>query len=277
MIRLPVSRTVDGGGVPLAVVEAGAGGRPLLVVHGFTGAKEDFTPYFERLAAEGWHVASFDLRGHGESGKPTDPGDYSIERMAADALDVLDALGWRSAVVLGHSLGGMIVQEIALTFDDRVRGLVLMDTAHGVFPGLTPELAELAVAVVHDGGVEGWLAATRESEMAPNDADRLLRERDPSYETWCDDKTLACASAMIEGMIPAFVRRRDRLADLSAVRCPTLVMVGEHDVVVDDARRMARAIAGAQLAVIAGGGHCPQFEAPDAWWDALAAFLTSVV
>ena len=277
MIRLPVSRTVDGGGVPLAVVEAGVGGRPLLLVHGFTGAKEDFTPYFERLAAEGWHVASFDLRGHGESGKPADAGDYSIERMAADALDVLDALGWRTAVVLGHSLGGMIVQEIALTFDDRVQALVLMDTAHGVFPGLTPELADLAVAVVHDGGVEGWLAATRESGVAPNEADRLLREREPSYEAWCDDKTLACAPAMIEGMIPAFVRRRDRLADLSAVRCPTLVMVGEHDVVVDDARRMARAIAGAQLAVIDGGGHCPQFEAPDAWWDALAAFLTSVV
>ena len=53
-------------------------------------------------------------------------------------------------------------------------------------------------------------------------------------------------------------------------------MVGEHDVVVDDARRMARAIAGAQLAVIAGGGHCPQFEAPEAWWDALAGFLASI-
>ena len=276
MIHLPVSRTVDGGGVPLAVVEAGTGGRPLLLVHGFTGAKEDFTPYFDRLAAAGWHAASFDLRGHGESGKPSDPGDYSIERMAADALDVLDALGWAEAVVLGHSLGGMIAQEVALTFGERVRALVLMDTAHGVFPGLTPELGELAAAVVREGGMEGWLAATRDGGAATNEADRLLRKRDPSYEAWCDAKTLACAPAMIEGMLLALTRRRNRLSELSAVRCPTLVIVGEQDAVVEDSGRMARAIGGAQLAVIEGGGHCPQFEAPDAWWSALSGFLATL-
>ena len=276
MIRIAGGRTVDGGGVPLAVVEAGAGGRPLLLVHGFTGAKEDFTPWFERLAAAGWHVAAFDLRGHGESGKPDDPGDYSIERMAADVLDVLDALGWREAVILGHSLGGMIVQEVAITCDDRVRALVLMDTSHGVFPGLTPELADLAVAVVADGGLDAWVAATSEAGVAPSEADARLRAADPAYVAWCDAKTMACAPAMLMGMVPAMARRRDRLRDLAQVRCPTLVMVGEQDAVVDDARRMAATIKGAELSIIAGGGHCPQFESTDAWWSALAGFLGTV-
>lgn len=273
MRRVTPVRTVDGGGVPLAVVEAGQGGRPLLAVHGFTGAKEDFTPFFDRWAADGWHVAALDLRGHGESGKPDDPDDYSIVRMAADVLDVLDALGWDRAVLLGHSLGGMIVQEVVLTFDDRLDGLILMDTSHGVFPGVTPELAELGVAVVREGGVEAYLAATRDTGVAPNEADQALRERDASYADWCDAKVRACAAAMFLGIIPSIARRRDRLADLAAVRVPTLVVVGEQDIVLDDGRRMAATIPGAELAVVAGGGHCPQFESPDAWWQAVAGFL----
>ena len=276
MIRLPGGRTVDGGGVALAVVEAGEGGRPILLVHGFTGAKEDFTPWFERLAAAGWHAAAFDLRGHGESGKPDDPDDYSLERMAADVLDVLDALGWREAVVLGHSMGGMVAQEVALTFEERVTALVLMDTAHGVFPGLTPELAGLGAALVHDGGMAAWVDATRDAGTLASPADQAARTADPAYAAWCDAKTLACAPAMVEGMLPAMARRRDRLRELVQVRCPTLVLVGEEDVVVDDSRRMAATIAGAQLAVVAGGGHSPQFEAPDAWWAALSGFLAGL-
>ncbi len=271
-----MSRVVDGGGVPLTVVEAGQGGRPLLVVHGFTGSKEDFTPFFDRWAAAGWHVAALDLRGHGESGKPDDPDDYSIARMAADVLDVLDALGWSRAALLGHSLGGMIVQEVALTFDERVSALVLMDTVHGVFPGLTAELAELGVAVVREGGVEAYLDATRDMGVAPNDADQVLRAADAAYAEWCDAKVRACAAAMLIGMIPAMARRRDRLADLRQIRCPTLVIVGEQDVCVDDSRRMAGAIGGADLAVLPGGGHSPQFESPDAWWQAVGGFLAGL-
>jgi pimeloyl-ACP methyl ester carboxylesterase len=271
-----VRRVVDAGGIDLAVAEAGVGGRPLLAVHGFTGAKEDFTPFFPQLAAAGWHAAAFDLRGHGESAKPDDPGDYSLERMAADVLDVLDALGWRSATVLGHSLGGMVVQEVALTFGERVHALVLMDTSHGVFPGVTVELAELGTAVVRDGGVAAFLDATRDAGVAPNEADRLLRERDPSYAEWCDRKVMDCAPAMFLGMIPALAKRRDRLRELAQVRCPTQVIVGEFDSVVDDSRRMAATIKGARLDIVEGGGHCPQFEAPDAWWRALSAFLADV-
>jgi pimeloyl-ACP methyl ester carboxylesterase len=81
-----VERHVDLGDVHLSIAEAGAGGRPLLLVHGFTGAKEDFTPWFDRLANVGWHPVAPDLRGHGASSKPTADAAYSLEILADDVL-----------------------------------------------------------------------------------------------------------------------------------------------------------------------------------------------
>src|SRR5688572_28776618 len=77
-----VSRTVAVGEISLAILEAGAGGRPLMLVHAFTSAKEDFADHVEALAGAGWHVAVPDLRGHGKSGAP--PHGYDFDIMAAD-------------------------------------------------------------------------------------------------------------------------------------------------------------------------------------------------
>ena len=78
--------------VELEVLEAGAGGQPLLLVHGFGGAKEDFADHVDALAAL-HRVITFDHRGHGESDDPPDPAAYSLDRMAADVLGVADAIG----------------------------------------------------------------------------------------------------------------------------------------------------------------------------------------
>ena len=66
-------RRVPVGDVALEIAEAGEGGRPFLLVHGFTGAKEDFSPFLDDLAALGWHAVAPDLRGHGGSDQPSGP------------------------------------------------------------------------------------------------------------------------------------------------------------------------------------------------------------
>ena len=121
-------RSVRVGDVSLEIAEAGAGGHPLLMVHGFTGAKEDFTDWFDQLVERGWHVVAPDLRGHGASADPPRPQDYSLALFEADVLALADDLGWDRFVLLGHSMGGMISQEIALHQPGRLDGLVLMDT-----------------------------------------------------------------------------------------------------------------------------------------------------
>src|SRR3954463_12718953 len=120
----------------LAYAEAGAGGRPFLLLHGFTGAKEDFTEWLDRLAGEGWHAVAPDNRGHGTSPKPDDEAGYSFDLLADDVFELADSLwGARTPfVLLGHSMGGMVAQVAALRAPERFNGLILMDTLHGPLP-----------------------------------------------------------------------------------------------------------------------------------------------
>lgn len=141
-------RTIHLGDVKLSIAEAGAGQRPLLLLHGFTGAKEDFTDWLDPLAGAGWHAVAPDHRGHGTSSKPTSEDDYSFELLADDAGRLVDALGWNRFALLGYSMGGMVAQFIALGVPERIDALVLMDTGHGPVQNLDPQLVEAAVSIV---------------------------------------------------------------------------------------------------------------------------------
>ena len=77
-------RSVDTGSIHLTIAEEGVGGRPLMLVHGFTGAKEDFGDFLVPLAERGWHVVAPDLRGHGASDKPADESAYTLSIFAGD-------------------------------------------------------------------------------------------------------------------------------------------------------------------------------------------------
>src|SRR3954451_10137424 len=88
------TRAVSVNGLQLAIAEAGAGGRPLMLVHGFTGAKEDFGDWMDAFADDGWWAVAPDLRGHGSSAKPEREEDYSIAEFATDVLALADQLDW---------------------------------------------------------------------------------------------------------------------------------------------------------------------------------------
>ena len=171
-------RTVDLGDVELSIAEAGSGQRPLLLLHGFTGAKEDFTEWLDPLADAGWHAVAPDHRGHGASSKPSSEDAYSFEILADDATRLVDALGWERFGLLGHSMGGMVAQFIAVDRPDRLDALVLMDTGHGPIEGLDPELVEAAVAIVRTRGIDDLvdILATRTSPLESPAHRRLLIE-----------------------------------------------------------------------------------------------------
>src|ERR1700752_4483323 len=117
-------RRVAVGDIHLSIAEAGAGQSPLMLVHGFTGAKEDFTEWLDRLAAAGWHAVAPDNRGHGGGEKPADESHSSFALLAGDVLELADELwgGEASFVLLGHSMGGAVAQTLAVRAPQRVAG-----------------------------------------------------------------------------------------------------------------------------------------------------------
>lgn len=264
----------------LDFAEEGAGGRPFVLLHGFTGAKEDFTDWLSPLAQAGWHAVAPDHRGHGSSEKPDDVSQYSFDALADDALALADQL-WGEGepfVLLGHSMGGMVAQAIAVRRPERVAALVLMDTLPGPLPFVKRVEIDAAIAIVLERGTDG-LADVFADRGSPLDTPAHLRviAQKPGYAEFNDRKFRDTAPAAYAALLREMCDADDRLAALRSLTMPTLVIVGEQDKpIVGPSHAMADAIPTAELAVIADAGHSPQFENPDAWWSALSTFLARV-
>jgi 3-oxoadipate enol-lactonase len=268
-------RIVTDDGVALEVVERGTG-PALVLVHGFGGAKEDFSDQVDDLARD-HRVVTFDLRGHGESDGPEDPVRYSLDRFAADLGNVLDALDIGACRLLGHSMGGMVVRRFVLAAPQRVDALILMDTSPGPVPGLDAEMMDLGVQIANEQGMAELKRVM--DAFAPLDTpayQRTLAER-PGYKEFGDRKWAALSHAMWVTMSLEIRDQPDQLAELAAVHCPTLVLVGVEDEPFRAvSAQMVATIPGAELVVIPDAGHSPQFENGPAWLAAFREFLARV-
>jgi pimeloyl-ACP methyl ester carboxylesterase len=262
-----------------AVLEAGVGGRPLLLLHGWTGAKEDFEDWVSPLGDAGWHVVAPDHRGHGGSHKPESEEDYSFAILAQDALAVADALAWETFVLLGHSMGGMVAQHVALVAGDRLDARVLMDTHHGPLE-LDPGVVAAGVDAARTHGTDA-IATLLEAATEPGPLDtpahrRLCAER-PGYAQRGPTTTRATSAPAFAALLFEIANGPDRLAELASCAMPVLVLVGDQDTpFVEPSRSMAAAVEGATLVEIPEAGHSPQFEAPQRFWEAMSAFLETL-
>jgi len=261
-------RRIEVGAIELAIAEAGVGGHPLMLVHGWTGAKEDFADWMEPLAERHFHVVAPDNRGHGGSSKPSAESDYSFETFADDVVALADALEWDRFVLLGHSMGGMVAQVVALRQPKRLRGLVLMDTHHGaidVDPGIVAAGIDMARTNGIDAIADLMAVATEPGPLDSEAYRRVCAERPGHFQSGID-KTRRSSAAMSSSP--------SRLDALSTLDVPTLVIVGEQDEpFVGASEQLAAAIPQARYELLADGGHSPQFEAPEAWWKAMTTFL----
>jgi pimeloyl-ACP methyl ester carboxylesterase len=248
-----------------------------MLVHGFTGAKEDFTDHVPALARD-HRVVIFDHRGHGASDKPGDRAAYSLERLTDDVVQVADAAGIDSFRLLGHSMGGMVSRKVALAHPERVDALIMMDTSAGPIPGFDVQLIEAAADLAH---TQGKVALKELLDMAPvldtPAYRRVLAER-PGYQEFVDKKWADISEVMWGALVLALAHQEDDLpAMASQLRCPLLILVGEQDgPLVKASKMMKDAMPAAELVIIPDAGHSPQFENPDAWIEALTKFLARV-
>jgi pimeloyl-ACP methyl ester carboxylesterase len=263
-------------GVELVAGVAGEG-PGLLLVHGFGGAKEDFTEHLPALARE-YTVAVFDHRGHGESDKPGDVAAYSLERLRDDVLQVADALGFASFRLLGHSMGGMVARKVVLAAPERVDAFVMMDTSAGPIPGFDASLVDVAADIALTQGKDALKEVLDMAQALETEAYRRVLSEQPGYQEFVDRKWEMLSAVMWGALARAMAYQSDDLPRLVAeLRCPLLVLVGEQDKpFVRAAAHVVEAIPAAELVTIPDAGHSPQFENPEAWIDALSRFLASV-
>jgi pimeloyl-ACP methyl ester carboxylesterase len=263
----------DGVGIE---VEVTGSGPPLVLVHGFTGAKEDFADHVARLG-EHSSVVTFDHRGHGESDKPGEITAYSFVRLALDTLAVADALGLERFRLLGHSMGGMVARRVVLSRPERIEALVLMDTSPGPPSGIDPVLSDGAAELALTQGMAVLRAVLDEVDPFGTEADRRVRAERPGYEEMNRRKWDAVPAVAYAALLREIVHQPAQLEAMRTITCPTLVIVGEQDEpFLDDSRAMAEATPGAELVVITDAGHAPQFENPTAWYGVLDAFLQAL-
>ena len=273
---------IEVGGVPVVWDEAGqGGGRPLVLVHGFTGSRKDFAPCLSDLADLGRTLAPA-LRGHADAHHAGDRAAYTLDALAEDLVGWLDALEIERCDLLGHSMGGFVVQRLALAQPGRVASLVLMDTAGRGMGWMDAGLFDVGGKIAVERGMDALhdiLRARAASDPSRTEADRRLEEE------WGSERFWAWRRERFVGMDPhalaplgrAIVEHPDWLERLAAVRCPTLVMVGEHDTpFLEASRELADAIPGARHVVITDAGHQPQLESPRPWTRVLRQHLAQV-
>lgn len=254
----------------LAHLRWGEQGPPVVLLHGVGGSRLGWSTTGPRLAAAGLRAHALDQPGYGDS-PLIDP--YDMAGMAEAVGRFIDGLGEPAAVV-GHSMGGMVAQELVARSPERVRALVLAATSPAFGPA--------------DGQwQQGFLA----SRFAPLDAGLGMRgladQLVPAMLTASADPARAAAAHALMAAVPEATYRRalaalvrfDRRANLPEIRVPTLVITGDEDRTASPevARRMAAKIPGARCEILPATGHLAMLEKPEPFDTVVLEFLTGVL
>jgi len=262
--------------------DAGRGERPFVLVHGFTGSRDDFREHVPELARLGRTIA-LDQRGHGGSTNSGRAEDYTFDGLVADLAAAFDALGIERADLLGHSLGGMVALRFTLAHPDRVASLVLMDTSpRPVNMRLSEKARQSILAVVRALGMGALVKGMRElaarnRDLAPSAA--RTEERMGSDVFWARiQRKLEAMDPVAWQQLSIALGEHVHVADrLGEIGCPTLVLVGAEDKpFIAPSDELACGIAGSSLVTIPDAAHSPQLENPPAWSAAIHAHLARV-
>jgi len=244
-----------------------SGATPVLMIQGLGASKNAWN--LQRIAmATRFRIISFDNRGAGRSDKPTEP--FTLEQMADDALAVLDAAGIETAHVVGASMGGVISQIVAVKYPHRVRSLTLVCTACRNHPWRQELLRSWAKTAADKGMIEVGKEAAQ-WVMSPRSFRRLV----PAF-TWMGPLAALRPRHSFVSQIDAILNTREDLVDqLSTITAPTMVIVGNQDILTPrgDSEEIAERIPNAELVVISGAAHGLMMEHSSTFNRILIEFL----
>jgi 3-oxoadipate enol-lactonase len=214
-------------------------------------------------------VLRFDTRGHGQSSAPA--GDYTLEQLADDVKGLLDALGIKQTHWAGLSMGGMIGQAFALRYPGVFQSMVLADTTSRRPPDAARMWGE-RIQVAQTKGMDALVAGTLERWFT----EPYRKGRKDVMERIGNDIRRTPVAGFV-GCCHA-ISRVDTLDRLKEIKCPALVIVGEHDhgTPPDAARAIQQNLAGSELKIIASAAHLSNIEQAEEFNKAMTGFLDRV-
>ena len=256
------------GGATIGYDDIGEG-TPVVFLHAFPLNRTMWAPQTSALAAD-WRCVAIDFRGFGESDAA---GPHSIDRYADDVAELLDAIEVQRAIVVGLSMGGYVAFSLWRRHARRVRALVLADTRAGADSPETRERRHELMALARSAGV----GAVADRQLVGL-LGKTTRERRPDIE---NAMRAIAASATVDGItggLEAMLGRPDSTPTLTTLAIPTLIVVGDEDVITPakEARAMHATIRDSSLEVLAKAGHLSSVERPAAFNAVLSEFLDRV-
>ena len=252
-------------GTRLAYALYGQGTSGVVLIHSLAMDRRFWQPVAERLASHA-PVLVYDCRGHGESDKPAGP--YTVELFARDLADLLDHVGWNSALVAGASMGGCTALAFATAYPARPAALGLIDTTAWYGAEAPKQWAErgsraatAGMAALVEFQTTRWFGdefRARQPQIVQHSVDVFLRNDVQAYVETCT----MLGAADLRGALPS-------------MKMPTAIVVGEEDYAtpVAMAEALYHCIQGSTLTVLKRARHLTPLEAPDAIAGELIALL----
>jgi pimeloyl-ACP methyl ester carboxylesterase len=255
-------------------------GPPALLLHGGPGMSDYLDDLTEELSPV-LTIARYQQRGLEPS---VVDGDRTVEGHVADAVAVLDALGWDRAWVIGHSWGGHLAMHLAVARPERVTGLVVLDALHAVGDGGTEAFTAKLMSELTDEQRAQVEATNAREEAGEGTAEESLRDFSMLWPYYFSDP--ASAPPMpdfrldLDGALATWESIKAHFADgtlergLTELRMPVLVVHADASPIPPvEAERTAALIPGATLRILPGLGHFPWKEEPGSVRREVEAFL----
>lgn len=251
-------------GVTLRYVEQGdEAGVPVILLHGVTDSWRSFEAVLPHLPVS-MRAFAVTQRGHGDSGRPADG--YRTRDFAADLAAFMDAVGVRSAVLVGHSMGATNAQRFAIDHPERTLGLLTVGSfaSYRGNPAIA-ELCESALATMTDPVDPGFVRDFQQSTLAQPVPEALL---DTAVRESLKVPARVWRAAFDGFLEDACVR------EFSKIAAPMLLVWGDRDALVPRADQdvLLNSVAGSRLIVYQGAGHAPHWEEPERFARNVAAF-----
>jgi pimeloyl-ACP methyl ester carboxylesterase len=248
----PISTIELNTGVSLSYVEQGdKTGEAVLMLSGYTDSSYSYSRVMS-LLPQRYHAFAIDYRGHGDSSKPAGP--YTMETFVADVIAFMDAKGIDKATIVGHSMGTMIAQLIAVQHPQRVSHLVLIDA---FATGGSEGMLELNTAVQKLVDPVDYAFARDFQEST------IFGAVPPKFLKTAIEVSLKMPAHIWRDVMTSIVHF-DAVKDLPKIKAPTLVLWGDHDLIApwNDQEILCQLIPDTSLQIYEQTGHALHWEQP---------------